>query len=339
MSAMEPRDPATSDTPGNQPGGDGWLAETPYHGEPVAAVEPSTTFPGADGLIPPQPEPAVTPVPRPPRMGGRGLAGLLLTSLLSAVLASTGTAAILTGALSSNAAPAAGGGSPTSNATVVKTTTVVGDDITGIVSAAEPSVVTITADGINGNGLSPFQIPTSGVGSGIIITTDGYILTNRHVVEGSQSLTVQLSDGRQLPATVVKISTTNDLALVKIAATGLTAAKIGDSSNIKVGQTAIAIGSPLGTFTETVTRGIVSGLDRSVTVADDVTRRQVTLDHLIQTDAAINPGNSGGPLLDIGGAVVGINTAVASNAEGLGFAIPISAASDLIALAHAGASA
>jgi serine protease Do len=302
-----------------------------------ATEAPPQDFLEADGLTPPQPDPAVTPVPRPPN-GGRGFAGLVATSLLSAILASLVTAGILTATLRTPS-PASSGPTPTSNATVVKQTTVVGDDITGIVAAAEPSVVTITANGLSGNGLSPFQIPTTGVGSGIIITADGYILTNHHVVADSQTLTVALSDGRQLPARVIKISTTTDLALIKIDATGLTPATIGDSSSIKVGQAAIAIGSPLGTFTETVTRGIVSGLDRSVTVTDQLTRRDVTLEHLIQTDAAINPGNSGGPLLDIGGAVIGVNTAVASNAEGLGFAIPISAAADLIALARSGATA
>ena len=316
MSTMEPRD----------------ISET------ESTVEPTTNLSGADGLLPPQPAPAVTPVPRPPRAGGRGLAGLLAVSLLSAVLASTGTAAFLTSSLGSAGAPTSSA-APSSNASVVKQTTVVGDDITGIVAAAKSSVVTITANDLAGNGLSPFQIPTTGVGSGVILTSDGYILTNRHVVSGSQSLTVELADGRQLAARVVKISDTTDLALIKVDATGLAPATIGDASAIEVGQTAIAIGSPLGTFTETVTRGIVSGLDRSVTVTDEVTRRQVTLSGLIQTDAAINPGNSGGPLLDIGGGVIGINTATASNAEGLGFAIPISAAADLISLARSAATA
>jgi serine protease Do len=221
----------------------------------------------------------------------------------------------------------------------VNQTTVVGDDITAIVARAQPSVVTITADGLSTNGFSPFQVPTRGVGSGVIVTSDGYILTNRHVVEGSQTLSVELSDGRQLAAKVIQISKTNDLALIKVAATGLAAATVGDSAGLKVGQTTIAIGSPLGTYTETVTRGIVSGLDRQVTVTDEQTRREVTLTGLIQTDAAINPGNSGGPLLDIGGNVIGLNTATATNAEGLGFAIPIGAASDLIQLARTGATA
>ena len=172
-----------------------------------------------------------------------------------------------------------------------------------------------------------------GQGSGVVIRKEGYILTNRHVVEGSRTLSVTFMDGRELPATIVKISDTTDLALVKVAATGLPAATIGDSNAIQVGQTAIAIGSPLGTFTETVTRGVVSGLDREITVTDESTRRASTLKGLIQTDAAINPGNSGGPLLDAAGQVIGLNTAVATSAEGLGFAIPIAAAKDLIGLA------
>jgi serine protease Do len=182
------------------------------------------------------------------------------------------------------------------------------------------------------------QIPSTGVGSGIVLTANGYILTNKHVVAGSQSLSVELADGRQFDATVVKESTETDLALIKIEATGLTPAVIGDDTTIQVGQTAIAIGSPLGTFTETVTQGIISGLGRTITVRDEQTGQPTQLDNLIQTDAAINPGNSGGPLLDATGAVVGVDTAVAGNAEGLGFAIPINAASNLIALARGSAS-
>ena len=107
-----------------------------------------------------------------------------------------------------------------------------------------------------------------------------------------------LEDGTQYPATVVKADPDHDLALIKVDATGLTPARIGDSTKIQVGETAIAIGSPLGTFTETVTKGIVSALDRTITVQDESTGQPHTLTGLIQTDAAINPGNSGGPLLD-----------------------------------------
>ena len=206
-----------------------------------------------------------------------------------------------------------------------------------MVAAVRDSVVTITSQGVSSRGL--LSIPSTGVGSGIVLTSNGYILTNRHVVEGaSQSLSVELADGRQFDATVVKISSDQDLALIKINATGLTAAKIGDASKLQVGETAIAIGSPLGTFTESVTRGIISATGRTITVQDEATGQPETLKGLLQTDAAINPGNSGGPLLDASGAVIGINTAVSTQAEGLGFAIPISAASSLIAQATGGVS-
>ena len=204
-------------------------------------------------------------------------------------------------------------------------------DLTDVVAAVRDSVVTITSEGFSSRGFS--QIPSTGVGSGIVLTADGYILTNRHVTEGSQSLSVELADGRQFDATIVKESTDQDLALIKIDATGLTPAVIGDSGSLEVGQTAIAIGSPLGTFTESVTRGIISGTGRTITVADEATGQPVTMTGLLQTDAAINPGNSGGPLLDASGAVIGVNTAVSTAAEGLGFAIPISAAAPLIAQA------
>jgi serine protease Do len=299
----------------------------------ATAETPSTSEPSFLPDVEPAPPPRLdVPVaaqePRSSRMGGRGLAGLFTVSLASAVLASAGTVAILGGSIAGPAAT-----SPTANGRTV--TTVDGrEDITAVVASARESVVTITADGLASSRFSPYSVPVTGVGSGVILTANGYILTNRHVVDGSQSLTVALSDGRELPATIVKISDTTDLALIKVDATGLQAATIGDSAAIEVGQTAIAIGSPLGTYTETVTRGIVSGLDRQITVTDQATRRETTLSGLIQTDAAINPGNSGGPLLDAAGKVLGINTAVATSAEGLGFAIPIGAASDLINLAN-----
>jgi S1-C subfamily serine protease len=286
----------------------------------------SAAHPDVEPVPPPRPDDLVADRdPRPTRKGGRGLAGLLGASLLSAVLASTGTAAVLT-----TTAPTAPAPPATANTLAVNSAKSA-EDITAVVATARKSVVTITSNGVVTNG--PFSIPSTGVGSGVILTSNGYILTNHHVVEGSRSLTVTLMDGRELPATIVKISDTTDLALIKVDASGLPAASIGDAASIQVGQTAIAIGSPLGTYTETVTRGIVSGLDREVTVGDQATRRQTTLTGLIQTDAAINPGNSGGPLLDASGKVIGLNTAVATSAEGLGFAIPISAASDLIGLA------
>ena len=299
--------------------------------EPDLAAEPAGPAP----IEPPAPESAgeLSSPPMPRARRGRGMLPIVAVSVISALLASTGTALVLR-----QSTPAATSAPVTAKtASTAVTRTIDSADLTAIVASARASVVTITADGISTQGFSPFGQSVSGVGSGIILTSSGYILTNRHVVQGSSTLTVQLLNGHDYPATIVKILSDNDLALIKINAPGLSAASIGVSANLKVGQVALAIGSPLGTYTETVTQGIVSGLGRDVTVTDEITRRQVQLKNLIQTDAAINPGNSGGPLLDAGGNVIGVNTAVSASAEGLGFAIPVDAAKDLIALASSGA--
>jgi serine protease Do len=273
-----------------------------------------------------------TPRPAPRRTSGPrgGAISVALAAILSAALAAGGTAALVTGPLAPSASPASTG--PAAVTTVAgATAATAAPELTDVVASVRDSVVTIMSEGFSSRGFG--QIPSTGVGSGVILTADGYILTNRHVVAGSQSLTVELSDGRQLPATIVKQSDTNDLALIKVDATGLKPAVIGDPATTPVGATVIAIGSPLGTFTETVTKGILSATGRTITVQDEATGRPVTLTNLLQTDAAINPGNSGGPLLDAYGRVIGINTAVSTDAEGLGFAIPISDAAALIAQA------
>ena len=191
----------------------------------------------------------------------------------------------------------------------------------------------------NGSGsqnLQPYGIPQGqtpvSIGSGVIFDANGWILTNHHVVAdaGNGTLTVQLSDGRSFPAKVYGSDTLTDLAIVKIDATGLPVATLGDSSVLQVGQLAIAVGDPLGEYPGTVTTGVVSGIGRSISDAN------INLDDLIQTDAAINPGNSGGPLVDETGAVIGIDTAIAGSAQGIGFAIPINVAKPIMAQALAG---
>jgi S1-C subfamily serine protease len=268
----------------------------------------------------------------------RGAARTVLgAALLSAVLAAGGTFGIveLTLPHSSAVAPTAATAETAAQSARGTTTTVQQEDITAVVAKAKDSVVTLTSQVAAGGRRFGGGGTATGIGSGIILTADGYVLTNRHVVEGSQSLTATLEDGSVHDATVVTVSDTQDLALVKVDATNLRPATIGDSASIQVGQTAIAIGSPLGTYTETVTKGIVSALNRSITVRDDQTGQPTTLSGLIQTDAAINPGNSGGPLLDVAGDVVGVNTATAGSAEGIGFAIPIQEAQALIDQARA----
>jgi serine protease Do len=166
----------------------------------------------------------------------------------------------------------------------------------------------------------------AGVGSGIIFDPTGYILTNDHVVGSAGRITVTLADGRQLPARLVGTDPGTDLAVIKVNAAGLTPALLGSSENLRVGDLAVAIGNPLGLeFQRSVTAGIVSALNRTIQTDDGK-----VLENLIQTDAPINPGNSGGPLLNSRGEVVGINTAKAQAAEGMGFAIPISQARPVV---------
>ncbi|MGB8991614.1 MAG: trypsin-like peptidase domain-containing protein [Desulfobaccales bacterium] len=169
----------------------------------------------------------------------------------------------------------------------------------------------------------PVQRRMVGQGSGVIIDNRGYILTNNHVVAGSQQLLVHLNDGREVTGQLVGANPRFDIALVKIPVAGLRAARMADSTKIQVGQWAIAIGSPFG-LEKTMTVGIISatgrrGLGRG------------TYGDFIQTDASINPGNSGGPLLDISGQVVGINSMIAAQGQGIGFAIPINVARQIIA--------
>jgi serine protease Do len=327
-----PTIPSEWSAPASPEPGAAWASEPDNPTAPTPPIAPTPAVDPATANAAP-PTPVAPPTARSGAGRSRGIKSILAAGLLSATLASVGTTVLVGGLRGATPTATTTPPAPTANAAVTgsRATT---EDLTGIVATARQSVVTITADGLSTKGLSPFSVPTTGVGSGIVLTSNGYILTNRHVVEGSSSLTVALMDGTEYPATLVKESTTTDLALIKINASGLVAATIGDSSQIHVGQTAIAIGSPLGTFTETVTKGIISGLGREITVRDEVTGQPTHLTDLIQTDAAINPGNSGGPLLDATGAVVGVDTAVAGSAQGIGFAIPISAASDLINLAR-----
>jgi serine protease Do len=277
------------------------------------------------------PAPAPVPVQSVRILAARGSVGTVLAaSLISAVLASGGTFLALSasGALDarapSSALPAANG------ATAVRPLQI--DESSAIIDAAAkvgPAVVRITARGTNVDAFGG-EIPEQGVGSGVIFDPAGWILTNRHVVAGSDQLTVELKDGREFDGRVYGVDTLSDLAIVKIEGTDLPPAPIGVSDKLKVGQLVVAIGSPLGTFSNTVTSGIVSAKGRTI----DTESGQ--LGNLIQTDTAINPGNSGGPLIDAEGNVIGINTAIARGSNGIGFAIPIDIARPLMQQALSG---
>ena len=196
------------------------------------------------------------------------------------------------------------------------------DSVAGIAARVLPSVVSIETMSKDGGGS----------GSGFVIDTNGYLLTNNHVVADALTIRVILNDGREYAAKILGRDESYDLAVLKIKTTGLKALQFGDSSKVQVGDSVIAFGSPLG-LSGTVTQGIISAKDRPVTAGDE--NSSTSFISALQTDAAINPGNSGGPLVDATGAVIGVNSAIASlgsalgsqsGSIGLGFAIPINQA-------------
>jgi putative serine protease PepD len=232
--------------------------------------------------------------------------------------------ALLAGSLGGFLGVNAGGGSFTRNVNLVSSTSTIErapDSVAGIAQRVLPSVVSINTRTANGGGS----------GSGFVIDSSGYILTNNHVISDAVlsggKIQVSLNDGTTYTAKVIGRDASFDLAVLKIDAVGLKALQFGDSDKIAVGDAVIAIGSPLG-LSGTVTTGIISAKDRAVTTGDSSTESSFI--NALQTDAAINPGNSGGPLVDATGAVIGINSAIASlgsswqaGSIGLGFAIPI----------------
>ena len=210
----------------------------------------------------------------------------------------------------------------TSSATNTNSTSGETMSVQQIASVVSPSVVAITTEQMSGSQtwFGGYYVQ-SGAGSGIIISEDGYILTCAHVVSGATSVKVQLNNGESYDATIVGSDSTSDVAVLKVEATGLTPAVIGDSDALAVGEVVVAVGNPLGTLSNTVTDGIISALNREVTVEDnDMT--------LLQTDASISPGNSGGGLFNASGELIGLVNAKSSysEAEGIGFAIPINTA-------------
>jgi S1-C subfamily serine protease len=265
------------------------------------------------------------------------LAGLTLALLLAgcsgASVAPTSTAAT-TGNTATTAATGlqiASVASPTTSSATTSTpdasasSTNAVSAVADVVARVNPAVVTVINQqqfqGFNQSQSSGLQ--TAGTGTGFIISQDGYIVTNNHVVDGAASLQVIYQDGTTVDATLVSVDTYTDLAVIKIDGTVPAVVAFGDSSTLRPGDAVIAIGSALGDYTNTVTEGIVSGLNRQLSDSSGF-----AYDNMIQHDAAINPGNSGGPLLNLAGQVIGVNTAVVRDtgsgetAEGLGFAIP-----------------
>ncbi len=274
-----------------------------------------------------RPPMAPPPAPAPRRMGS---GGIIVTALVAGILSGSLSAAAVTNML----APSGGNTTVTQPPSGSNVASVHIDESSAIIKAVDdamPAVVTIRS--ITSGG--PFG-GSQGSGSGFIFNSNGWILTNRHVVQGASQLEVVFNDTSTMPATVYGIDTVTDLAIIKVDATGLPTVTIGSSAGLEPGQLAIAIGNPLGNFENTVTTGVISGLGRQITAGDATQNASEDLSNLIQTDAAINPGNSGGPLLNSAGQAIGVNTAVSQDAQGIGFAIPIDFARPLMDLAVAG---
>ncbi|WP_144120271.1 S1C family serine protease [Catellatospora sichuanensis] len=279
-----------------------------YPGTP--AGYPTSGYPAAGyptGSYPTTGQPAWTPPGTPGKSVGGTIAKVALGSVAAVLLAlGSGVAGAV---IATNYAE--DGKITVSSGSTAAAPVVDRSSLAGVAAAIQPSVVNISTG--------------TGEGSGIILTEDGYILTNNHVVAGAEGrdVTVTLSSGKKVTAKVVGTDPRTDLGVVKANATGLKPAPFGNSDQVTVGDTALAIGSPLG-LRGSVTAGIISARDRTISVGEG---RSTSLSGLLQTDAPINPGNSGGALVNTKGEVIGINTAIATNGSsdgniGVGFAIP-----------------
>ena len=306
-----------------------------YHGPPVYGP-PQGEHDTA--VLPPTSPPPASPPPAQRRSRGAGRTPALL---LLACLLSGGVGGVVAHALddggTTTVTTATGGGVITRDTSSAPATATAGTTQAAAATIA-PSVVTIAVTGTQTSTTGSFgrtaTQQVSDTGSGIVLRPDGYIVTNNHVVAaaagGSGTVSVTFSDGSTVPATIVGTDATSDLAVIKVAKQGLTAAVFADSDKLVVGQPVLAVGAPLG-LSNTVTEGIVSTLHRPVRTGEEGATEQSVID-AVQTDAAINPGNSGGALVDLSGKVVGVNSAIASTSDtsdgsqagniGVGFAIP-----------------
>ena len=322
-------------------GSSGMNTANQYNEPDAQPARPAYTAPVDGGSVPPtppeQPQYSAPQQPEKPRRKKKFNGKKLARSAVALVLAAAmGFAGGFVGAKYGGGSkvviqqverPASSDSSTDSTGNSISATSGTGLSTAQVAELVSPSVVVITTEQVVYSQWSWYgqsQVE-SGAGSGVIISQDGYILTCAHVVSGATSVKVQLNGSDEsYDATVVGQDSTSDIAVLKIDATGLTPAVIGDSDALAVGEVAVAVGNPLGTLSNTVTDGIVSALNRQVTVQNnDMT--------LIQTDASISPGNSGGGLFNANGELIGIVNAKSSysEAEGIGFAIPINTAMEI----------
>ena len=311
-------------------GSSGMNTANQYNNEP----EPQAAAPDAGSTVPPTEVPPRQPAePEPPKkkkhhVNGGKVARSAVALVLAAVMGFAGgyVGSQMNGSkvVIQQVAPSGSSSSSGSDSSITSASAS-GSSLTTeqVADLVSPSVVVITTEQVVYSQWSWYgqsQVE-SGAGSGVIISSDGYILTCAHVVSGASNITVSIGD-KDYPATLVGEDTTSDIAVVKVDATGLTPATVGDSDNLKVGESVMAVGNPLGELGGTVTSGIVSALNRSVSIQGS---SSVNTMSLIQMDASVSPGNSGGGLFNMNGELVGIVNAKSSDsdAEGLGFAIPV----------------
>jgi serine protease Do len=276
---------------------------------PVVSDQPSNTH-----LIP------TVPPPRPPQKTGNVF---LVFAAVFALLATSGLTAGITAWL------VRADLNNTREITLSEQPVSAGE---AVVQKVADSVVSITTESERYDWFGRRAV-SSGAGSGVIVSRDGYILTNNHVVDGADTVLVATTNDEEYSARVVATEANSDLAVVKIIdeVDDLTPAELGNSSEVQVGADVYAIGNALGQYPNSVTKGIISGLGRPIVTSDSGLRGNLQeFEDLIQTDAAINSGNSGGPLVNAAGQVIGINTAVAGQAQNIGFSVPINRANDLI---------
>jgi S1-C subfamily serine protease len=303
----------------------------PFRGAVFPPAAPPTTPPTARPPAPPR-GPAGGPPPpsgRPSRSPrGRFLGGAAVGALVGALVAGGIVAVALRddgGTSSSPPAATAAAPAPAPAPSPSAAVKPAANAIAALVQKAEPSVVAIH-DSISQTDIFGRTQQGQAAGTGFVLTNDGYIVTNDHVVDGASDITVHFSDGKDVAAKVVAADANGDLAVLKVDRTGLPALPLGNSDALQIGDQVVAIGNALDlSGGPTVTTGIVSATGRSLDEPNGT-----HLSNLLQTDTAINPGNSGGPLLDMQGQVVGINTAIAGSAQNIGFAIAINPAKALI---------
>ena len=313
-----------------------------YASGPSATARPSQGWSGAGQTEPRQSQSVQAPTKKEKRRGGfwkKAVALALVCALLGGGAGVGGALLVNRLQSRSGAQPASEGGSSVQVAVPRETTelNVVTVESGKLMTAAQVykqnvnSTVGITTE-ITTTNWWGYQSTAAAAGSGFILTEDGYILTNQHVIDKANTITVAMYDGTSYPATLVGYDASNDIAVLKIDAKGLTPVVLGSSDELQVGDEVVAIGNPLGELTFSLTKGNVSALDRAVTLSSSVTM------NLIQTDAAINSGNSGGPLFNMYGEVVGITNAKYSSSgysgqasiDNIGFAIPINSVREIV---------